>query len=131
MNHGTRYGYLEGCRCDPCTAANTAYRRVERAKNPPAYPQWRRLRQWPLAPLVAMRPDARDALGVSSSAWSDANIRGLSDRNADRWACRLGLHPGVVWEGWWEAGLAVSDDQFVNGSPGAEPGWRQAAGYAA
>lgn len=31
--------------------------------------------------------------------WRD---RGLSERQADRVACRLGLHPARIWPGWFE-----------------------------
>lgn len=129
MNHGTRYGYLRGkCRCDACTQANSEYKRRHKWRTQVDYPQWRRLKQWPLAPLVERYPDARVALGVEWTTWQRAVEGGLSDRQADQWACRLGIHPGSVfgWE-WFARGLAPTDDLFVHGSETAEPGWRQAA----
>lgn len=27
--------------------------------------------------------------------------QGLDEKRADRWATRLGLHPGEVWPEWW------------------------------
>lgn len=41
-------------------------------------------------------------LGVSSTTVKQAATAGLTDRQADLWACRLGLHPGTVWPAWWE-----------------------------
>jgi len=52
---------------------------------------------------------------------------GLSDTAADRAAIALGVHPAQVWPGWVAVGLTPTDDAFINGTPQAEPGWRQAA----
>jgi Bacterial regulatory proteins, gntR family len=58
---------------------------------------------WPLQPLLdasgltARRLAAE--LGLSGTTVRQAAKRGLSDRQADEWAIRLGLHPLLVW-GW-------------------------------
>jgi hypothetical protein len=58
---------------------------------------------WPLRPLLeasgltASRLAAE--LSLSGTAVRTAARRGLSDRQADEWAIRLGLHPLLVW-GW-------------------------------
>jgi hypothetical protein len=39
---------------------------------------------------------------------------------ADRWSIRAGLHPGLVWAGWFDAGLRAHDAVFV------AQGWRTA-----
>lgn len=87
--------------------------------------------RWPLAPLLeATGHNLRslsDALNVSRSRVSEASRDGISDLVADRWACRLGLHPALVWTSWFETALTELDREFVWGSERAEPGWRQAA----
>jgi hypothetical protein len=67
---------------------------------------------WPLQPLLDASGLTRTALaarlGVSGSTVLAASQRGLTDRQADEWAIRLGTHPLLVW-GWaWieEAGAA-------------------------
>jgi hypothetical protein len=58
---------------------------------------------WPLRPLLdASGLTARrlaGELGLSGSTVRIAARRGLSDRQADEWAIRLGMHPVFVW-GW-------------------------------
>jgi hypothetical protein len=70
-------------------------------------------RRWPLQPLL-------DACGLTSAvlaahlhvggnAVTLAARSGLSDRQADRWAIRLGFHPLLVW-GWaWVDAAGVPD----------------------
>ena len=43
------------------------------------------------------------ALGMDRS-WVRRCLRqvGLSCRTADHWAARAGLHPDIVWPGWWD-----------------------------
>lgn len=86
---------------------------------------------WPLAPLLAMVTvdNVARVLGVSGATLAHAREHGLTDRQADTWAVRCGLHPAMVWPGWIEHGLTEGDRQFVFGSEGCEPGWRPAAGY--
>jgi Bacterial regulatory proteins, gntR family len=58
---------------------------------------------WPLQPLLdasGLTPTRLAAeLGLSGTTVRVAARRGLSDRQADEWAIRLGLHPLLVW-GW-------------------------------
>jgi Bacterial regulatory proteins, gntR family len=60
-------------------------------------------RWWPLQPLldaVAMTPGSLSGrLGVAGNQLALAVRRGLTDRQADEWAIRLGVHPMSVW-GW-------------------------------
>jgi biotin operon repressor len=60
-------------------------------------------RWWPLQPLLeTCRISAgslAQQLGVSGSQLASAIERGLTDRQADEWAIRLGVHPMSVW-GW-------------------------------
>jgi hypothetical protein len=82
----------------------------------------RRLR-WPAAPLFDLIGPTRsvmETLGVSGTDVVRAAERGLSDRQADHWASRLGVHPSMVWPSWDRAGLTVADEVFVEGN-----GWRR------
>jgi hypothetical protein len=46
------------------------------------------------------------ALGVHVRIVERAVERGLSDDQADRWACALGYHPASVWgQAWFDAAL--------------------------
>ena len=58
---------------------------------------------WPLRPLLDATGLSRSrlavALGLSGVTLRTASQRGLTDRQADQWAIRLGLHPLSVW-GW-------------------------------
>lgn len=59
-------------------------------------------RTWPAQPLIdatglTLRGTAR-RLGIDPALL----CRPLSDRQADHYACRLGLHPVTVWgDDWW------------------------------
>ena len=49
-------------------------------------------------------------LGLKHGTVRDAACVGLTDRQADRWSCRLGLHPSWVWgEQWWRNGPSELD----------------------
>lgn len=91
-----------------------------RVQEPPNEP-----RPWPYAALVAKAQVGVGELsrlaGVSGTTVESARTRGLTDRQADRWAVACGLHPSLVWPRWDEAGLLVTDDLAINGN-----GWRQA-----
>ena len=82
--------------------------------------------RWPLAPLLEAAGGTRDSLrercGASGSDIAVAARNGVTDRQADTWATRLGCHPGEIWGDWFTAGLTVLDDLFVNGN-----GWRRSA----
>ena len=60
-------------------------------------------RWWPLQPLldaVGLTPGSLSGrLGVAGNQITLAVRRGLTDRQADEWAIRLGVHPLSVW-GW-------------------------------
>lgn len=128
MKHGTASSYQRHkCRCEPCTKANSAHKASWKARKREAvYPLHRQARQWPLAELLAVVPDARTRLPVDSVQWARARDHGMSDRVADQWAVACGVHPGSVYTGWFERGLSALDALHVYGSDTAVPGWRQA-----
>jgi hypothetical protein len=49
------------------------------------------------------------SMGVSHGYARVLAGRGLSDKQADRFAIRAGLHPEVVWPGWLETGADDED----------------------
>lgn len=64
-------------------------------------------RPYPMAELErAMRArsslDAGERLHVSGATLNRLRSSGLTVWEADRYACRAGLHPGWVWDSWWE-----------------------------
>ena len=74
-----------------------------------------------MAPLIeAAGSRARVAAALDSGNVARAVREGLTDVQADRWAVALGLHPAMVWPGWFDAALRGLDAVHV-----AE-GWRQA-----
>lgn len=82
-------------------------------------------RRWPLTDLLtamARRGSTNPAtdLGTGGEAWTRAQLHGLTDATADRWAIKAGFHPAQVWPGWVDAGLSVVDRQRIEG------GWRHA-----
>lgn len=42
------------------------------------------------------------ALGVSLRHAARLIAYGLTDAQADRYACRIGFHPSVLWADWWD-----------------------------
>lgn len=61
--------------------------------------------RYPIAPLVAATGAANlrvlaDRLGYWHNYVRTVAPRGLTERQADRWATRLGLHPSNVWPEW-------------------------------
>jgi hypothetical protein len=61
--------------------------------------------RYPLADLEALvgRPSAAELaerMGVSGQVVRQWRCRGLSERQADEVACRLGWWPGLVWPEW-------------------------------
>jgi Bacterial regulatory proteins, gntR family len=60
-------------------------------------------RWWPLQPLLAVcglsAGSLGGELGVGGRQITIAAQRGLTDKQADEWAIRLGVHPMTVW-GW-------------------------------
>jgi hypothetical protein len=47
----------------------------------------------------------QDRLGAVPQQVTKWRKRGLSWRTADTLACRLGVHPGLVWPDWFERGF--------------------------
>ena len=63
-------------------------------------------RRFPLAPLlVADKVDTYgelgDLLGITRRSVQRYADEGISLYGADRLACRLGMHPCLVWPEWW------------------------------
>ena len=60
---------------------------------------------WPAQPLIDAAehlnvPVVPRAVGASGTTWTHALHNGLTDRQADRWAIRLGYHPIEIWPTW-------------------------------
>jgi lambda repressor-like predicted transcriptional regulator len=95
LEHGTRPTYVNhGCRCDDCCKANTAYFRR----------YYNRGQRYPLEALTDASGLSEAALvrqvGMSGSTLKRVRVEGLSEAQADRYACRLGLVPWMVWPNW-------------------------------
>lgn len=76
--------------------------------------------RWPLQPLLDATGLSRTALArrlnVAFGTVHRAGREGVSDRVADRWAIRLGLHPLAVW-GWdWVTAGLPDDEQLDEGA---------------
>lgn len=73
---------------------------------------------YPLDPLLGGLRLSRNAVaarvGVNRVTVYRAAHRGLSERQADEWACALGLHPIEVWPELW---LALCPDVPHSGTP--------------
>ena len=80
---------------------------------------------YPFEPLIAAMGvsirEFRDMFGLSGSTLQKFQLHGLTEDEADRFACGAGFHPQSIWPTWCEDGLTPLDDVFVNGN-----GWRQA-----
>jgi hypothetical protein len=95
LEHGTRPTYVNhGCRCDDCCKANTDYFRR----------YYNRGQRYPLEALTDASELSEAALvrqvGMSGSTLKRVRVEGLSEAQADRYACRLGLVPWMVWPNW-------------------------------
>jgi hypothetical protein len=81
-------------------------------------------RLWPIAPLLELTKltahGLRKQARIHSTVYNNAAENGLTDRQADTWSIRCGLHPAMVWLGWIDAGLSENDRRYLAG------GWRQA-----
>ena len=103
--HGTTTKYAaEKCRCDLCRRAHSEYVKEWKANRygPRTYGK-----RWPVRPLF----DAAETTTVLELArltdipartihrWMNA---GISDRQADRVAVALGLHPSLIWTDWFD-----------------------------
>lgn len=50
------------------------------------------------------------ACGMNHSSVTDYRVRGIPLLQADRVACRLGVHPANIWPEYWTAGIEALDD---------------------
>jgi hypothetical protein len=98
--HGAwrRYAY-DACRCEPCRHAYSTYKRDYRQNN--IGPSTHLLR-WPVEPLFrAAQADTVLDLAMFTGFTARTIHRwlhnGIPDRNADRAAVALGLHPMTIW----------------------------------
>jgi plasmid maintenance system antidote protein VapI len=61
---------------------------------------------------------AAEQLGVTRETverWRTGRRSGLTPGNADRYACALGLHPGIVWgDAWWALPTRYDRDNARN-----------------
>lgn len=65
-------------------------------------------RRWPAEPLFRLTQthnnrELANMLQVSAKRVEHAVSRGLNDKIADEFACRLGMHPAMVWGDWFDA----------------------------
>lgn len=65
-------------------------------------------RRWPIEPLFRITRSANnrelaEALQVSAKRVERAVAGGLNDKSADEFACRLGMHPAMLWGDWFDA----------------------------
>lgn len=60
----------------------------------------------PRAGLAALA----EHLGISHTMAQRLNAQGLSDTQADRYACRIGHHPSEIWPTWW-AGTDLTEHE--------------------
>jgi hypothetical protein len=65
-------------------------------------------RRWPTEPLFRLTRSATsrelaESLQVSTKRVDRAVVTGLNDKSADEFACRLGLHPAMLWGDWFDA----------------------------
>jgi hypothetical protein len=86
---------------------------------------------WPLATLLAAAgvevTQLPHLVRVSSTAVQRADVEGLSDGQADRWACRLGWHPGAIWADWFNESAvraAIAERVIAPKGRGSVTPWR-------
>ena len=71
------------------------------ASPPPTYP--------PEALIAVLDPEPLRSIARRLGVDPAVLCRPLTDRQADRFACKLGLHPGSVWGAdWWRPGKGVA-----------------------
>lgn len=103
---GQRACALAGC--PSCGAGFRVNVTVEQVRAPrPALKQPRGERggrRWSAAELLdaagVSALVAAEVLGVRPRSVHRAVVDGLNEPTADRWACRMGFHPAVVWPEW-------------------------------
>lgn len=72
-------------------------------------------RRYPLAPLIAIT-HAQDLhqlarqLGLTHRHLRRMQAQGLQDREADRYAIRLGHHPSHIWPNWHDIDPDIEED---------------------
>lgn len=59
-----------------------------------------------------------DRIGISHRQARRALHTGLTDRQADRFATRIGMHPASIWPQWWDA--AGDDADWYTDDPALE-----------
>lgn len=64
--------------------------------------------RWPVGPLVDEFGAEVVKRSVTCRTWPVVCLHGLTDEEADHAAIALGRHPGVVWKGWFDAGLDLT-----------------------
>jgi len=80
--------------------------------------------RWPIEPLTAITGSCNGIVrlcGAAGGTVSHAALYGLTDRQADLWATRLGRHPDTIWPGWCAAALTPLDEMAVTGW---RPAWQ-------
>lgn len=77
--------------------------------------------RWPAEPLVTAAGGVERVHRIlDPGELHRAAQTGLTDRQADWWAIRLGFHPGEVWPDWFDVALRPLDAVHVR------EGWRPA-----
>jgi hypothetical protein len=86
--------------------------------------------RWPLEPFLAEawrrgadKPSVHSVemfLEYPTRTLSRYAVDGFPDEQADRFACRLGLHPSLIWPSWFDAVSDPLAEQFLS------TGWRTA-----
>lgn len=110
MNHGTRGGYSDGCRCTRCKLAAREYRKQKKSHIPtpkvpdvPLQPLLERVASQLGQPVTALDAlDISKACGVSTrtvARWKQTQQ--IPSRDVDDIAIRLGWHPAAIWGAQW------------------------------
>ena len=110
---GAYWRYVEGCRCDPCRDANRIYQHNYRQqrkygkvnvdkdtkKTAPTNLYKVRLSIQPLLKFIEHENDTitGERFGVERSAVIRWKRDGVSIITADRLACKIGVHPYMIW----------------------------------
>ena len=94
LRHGTQYSYGKlGCRCEPCTKANTDGIRQRKQKKRALQPRL------PVEPLVKHMPkEFSERHQQAIKAWEK---KGLTVYEADRICTQYGVHPFYVYGTRW------------------------------
>jgi hypothetical protein len=75
--------------------------------------------RWPLEALLRYTGQSQAAfarrIGVCATTVRRAEQRGLTDRQADRWAIAVGVHPSLIWGPAWFAAAPAERTEAVEG----------------